>query len=82
MLTFAAPWCYRLLGLVIGFLGVQVLNMLRIISLTYLGVWKPEWVHWVHWYLWDAFIMLDVLVIFLLWLRRLPPPEPRAVVAP
>jgi exosortase/archaeosortase family protein len=56
--------------------------MLRIISLTYLGVWKPEWFHWVHWYLWDALIMLDVLVIFLLWLRRLPPPEPRAIVPP
>jgi exosortase H (IPTLxxWG-CTERM-specific) len=82
MLAFAAPWRYRLLGLVIGFLGVQVVNMLRIISLTYLGVWKPEWFHWVHWYLWDALIMLDVLVIFLLWLRRLPPPEPRAIVPP
>ena len=80
MLAFDAPWKYRLWGLLFGFLGVQVINMVRIISLTYLGVWKPEWFHWVHWYLWDALIMVDVLVIFLLWLRRLPPPDTHAAV--
>lgn len=74
LLAYPAPWGYRLWGLLLGFLGVQALNMVRIISLTYLGVWKPEWFHWVHWYVWDALIMLDVLLIFLLWLRRLPPP--------
>ena len=70
----AAPWRYRLWGLLIGFLGVQALNLLRIISLTYLGVWKPDWFHWIHWYAWDALILLDVLLLFLLWLRRLPAP--------
>lgn len=80
MLAFRAPWRYRLWGLVLGFLGVQVINMVRIVSLTYLGVWQPDWFYWVHWYLWDALIMLDILVIFLLWLRRLPPPEPHAAV--
>jgi exosortase H (IPTLxxWG-CTERM-specific) len=74
MLAYPAPWRYQLWGLLIGFLGVQAINMVRIISLTYLGVWRPEWFHWVHWYLWDALIMLDVLLIFLLWLSRLPPP--------
>jgi exosortase H (IPTLxxWG-CTERM-specific) len=72
MLAFSAPWPYRLWGLLIGFLGVQALNVLRIISLVYLGVWNPAWFYWVHWYVWDALILLDVLVIFLLWLRRLP----------
>jgi exosortase H (IPTLxxWG-CTERM-specific) len=75
LLAYPAPWRYRLAGLLIGFVGVQALNLLRIISLTYLGVWKPAWFHWVHWYVWDALIMLDVLLIFLLWLRRLPPIE-------
>lgn len=74
MLAYPAPWTYRLWGLLIGFLGVQVINMLRIISLTYLGVWKPDWFHWVHWYVWDALITIDVLLLFLLWLKRLPPP--------
>lgn len=74
MLAFPAPWRYRLWGLLIGVLGVQALNLARIISLVYLGVWKPAWFHWVHWYVWDALILVDVLLIFLLWLRRLPAP--------
>lgn len=72
MLAFPAPWRYRLWGLLIGVSGVQVLNLARIISLVYLGVWKPAWFHWVHWYVWDALILVDVLLIFLLWLRQLP----------
>lgn len=81
VLAFPAPWRYRLWGLLIGFLGVQVLNLLRIISLTYLGVWKPDWFHWFHWYVWDALILLDVLLLFMLWLRRLPLPQPAHVPA-
>lgn len=71
MLAFPAPWPHRLIGLAIGFAGVQALNLTRIISLVYLGLWKPEWFHWVHWYVWDALILVDVLLIFLLWLRQL-----------
>jgi len=72
MLAFPAPWRHRLAGLLIGWIAVQGLNMARIISLVYLGAWKPMWFHWVHWYVWDALILMDVLLIFLLWLRRLP----------
>lgn len=72
MLAFPASWRHRLVGLLIGFLGVQLLNLIRIVSLVYLGVWKPEWFYWVHWYVWDALILVDVLLIFLLWLRQLP----------
>ena len=82
MLAFPAPWRHRLWGLLIGMLGVQALNLARIVSLVYLGVWKPAWFYWVHWYVWDALILVDVLLIFLLWLRRLPAPmESRAPAA-
>lgn len=82
MLAFSAPWRHRLWGLLIGMLGVQALNLARIISLVYLGVWKPTWFYWVHWYVWDALILVDLLLIFLLWLRRLPTPmESRAPAA-
>jgi exosortase H (IPTLxxWG-CTERM-specific) len=74
VLAYPALWRYRLWGLLIGTLGVQALNLLRIVSLVYLGVWKPTWFHFVHWYVWDALILLDVLLLFLLWLRRLPAP--------
>lgn len=82
VLAFPAPWAYKLKGLLIGTFTVHSLNILRIISLLYLGAYKPEWFHWVHWYLWDALIMLDILIVFLAWIRWMPMREqPRAAVA-
>lgn len=72
ILAFPARWDYKLKGLLIGTLTVHVLNIIRIISLIYLRVYKPEWFHWAHWYLWDTLIMLDILIIFLAWIRLMP----------
>ncbi len=78
LIAFPAPWRYRLGGLVVGFVAVQGLNLLRIISLFYLLQWNAVWFEWAHLYLWQALIMFDVLVVFLLWLRQLPPVEAAA----
>lgn len=72
MLAFPAPWSYRLKGLLIGTITVHILNIVRIISLVYLRGYNPEWFHWAHWYLWDTLIMLDILVVFLAWVRLMP----------
>jgi len=78
MLAFPAPWKNRLAGIGIGFVAIQLLNLVRIISLFYLGQWNRTWFDWFHLYLWQALIMLDALVVFLLWLRWLPRPRPAA----
>lgn len=72
MLAFPAPFTFKLLGMVSGFFAVELLNIVRIISLFYLGQWNQNIFEWAHLYIWQALIMLDVLVIFLLWLRLLP----------
>jgi exosortase H (IPTLxxWG-CTERM-specific) len=76
MLAFPAPWKHRLAGIGLGFLAIQALNLVRIISLFYLGQWNRMWFDWFHLYLWQALIVLDALVVFLLWLRWLPREEP------
>ncbi len=78
MVAYPAPWRYRLVGLVVGVAAIQVLNIVRIVSLFYLGQWSREAFEWAHLYLWQALIMLDALVVFLLWLRTLPPTGRRA----
>ena len=72
MLAFPAPWKHRLVGIGLGFLAIQALNLVRIISLFYLGQWNRTWFDWFHLYLWQALIVLDALVAFLVWLRYLP----------
>jgi len=72
MLAFPAPWKHKVFGLIIGILAVQLLNILRVISLFYLGQWNYDIFEWAHLYVWQALIMLDVLVVWLIWVRRVP----------
>lgn len=71
ILAFPAPWRMKWVGLAAGIVAVQAVNILRIVSLFYLGQWDMQWFEFAHLYLWQALIMLDVLVVWLLWVRYL-----------
>lgn len=71
--AFPAPLKHKLIGFAIGFCAIQGLNLVRIISLFYMGQWNMTWFNWFHLYLWQALIILDALVVWLIWLRLLPP---------
>ena len=71
ILAFPGGWRARLTAIGLGFLAVQAMNILRIISLFYLGNWNLDLFSWVHLYLWPALIMLDVLIVFVVYLRVL-----------
>ncbi|MCK9564249.1 MAG: exosortase H [Bacteroidales bacterium] len=72
VLAFPAPWKYRLYGLLAGFAAIQGLNLVRIVSLFFIGLWNETAFEWAHLYIWQALIMLDAIVVFLLWIRALP----------
>lgn len=75
IMAFPAPLGYKFKGLAWGFLAIQGLNLLRIISLFYLGQWSQTLFDWAHLYVWQALIMLDALIVFLIWVRYLPAPD-------
>ena len=80
VLAFPTGWRHKAWGLVLGFAAIQGLNVVRVISLFYLGQWSFAVFEWAHLYVWQALIMLDVLVVWLIWVRRVPraqaPPSP------
>jgi exosortase H (IPTLxxWG-CTERM-specific) len=76
VLAFPAPIKNKLVGIGLGFLAIQTLNLVRIISLYYLHEWNQVWFEWFHLYLWQALIVLDALVFWLIWLRWLPRAAP------
>lgn len=69
VMAFPSTWRHKLVGLVLGFVAVQALNVVRVISLFYLGQWNTAVFNFAHEYLWQALIMLDVLIVWLLWVR-------------
>lgn len=74
ILAYPAPWRSKAIGLAIGVVAIQALNLVRIVSLFYLGQWNAQWFEWAHLYVWQALIMLDALIVWLLWMRSVPPP--------
>lgn len=77
VVAFPGTWRQRLAAIGIGFVAIQAMNILRIISLFYLGNWDMDIFSWVHLYLWPTLIMLDVLVVFIFYLRYLSQRVPR-----
>jgi exosortase H (IPTLxxWG-CTERM-specific) len=78
MLAYPASLKHRLAGLAVGIVAIQALNLVRIVSLFYIGQWNRDVFEWAHLYAWQVLIMLDALIVWLLWLRALPAPPPRA----
>lgn len=81
VLAFPASWRARCAAIVLGFFAIQILNLARIISLFYLGNWNMVFFEWIHLYLWPALIMLDVLIVFVVYLRYLSADQPSAAAA-
>ena len=71
IVAFPATIQNKLIAIVAGFFFVQALNIVRIISLFYLGQWSYTVFEWFHLYLWPVLIMLDVLVVFAIYLQWL-----------
>lgn len=84
VLAFPSTIKQKLWGLAIGFVAIQALNVVRIISLFYIGQWNMTVFDWAHLHIWPALIILDALIFFMIWLRfvtkqqakkELPPPS-------
>ncbi len=69
VVAFPATWRQRVAAILLGFVAIQIANLARIISLFYLGQWNLDMFNWIHLYLWPILIMLDVLIVFILYLR-------------
>ncbi len=79
VLAFPARWQQKLIAIALGFIAIQALNILRIVSLFYLGQWNYTVFEWTHLYFWPVLIMIDVLVVFAIYLKWLASVEPKAL---
>jgi exosortase H (IPTLxxWG-CTERM-specific) len=74
ILAYPAPWKMKALGLVAGSVIIQALNIVRFISLFYLGQYSLSWFDFAHAYLWESLLTLDTVVVFWLWVNRFARP--------
>ncbi len=68
MLAFPTLWKYKIFGSIVGIIIIQSMNIIRLISLLYLGKFYPEHFDLVHENLWPVFLNIDLVLIFIGWL--------------
>ena len=68
VLTFPASWKNRVLGIALGFLVIQVLNLIRIVALAYAGVYHKDLFNLVHLYVAQGVMIAVALGTFILYL--------------
>jgi exosortase H (IPTLxxWG-CTERM-specific) len=70
VLAFPAPWRRRLLGLLAGFAAIQIINLVRVVSLFWVGAHRPALFTASHTVLWQSVVVLCGVLLFLVWATR------------
>jgi len=68
ILAWGAQWRHKFLWILLGIGFVQILNILRLISLIYLGHWYPDHFVMIHENFYPLFFGIMVILLFLNWI--------------
>jgi exosortase/archaeosortase family protein len=75
VIAFPAPWKHRLMGILGGFLIIQVINLLRIASLAYSAVHFKSLFEYIHIYIAQGMMIAVSLGIFFIYLNYAKSPK-------
>ncbi len=70
VIAFPAPWPWRLGGLAAGFAAIQAVNLVRVVSLFWIGAHRPRFFSSSHTVLWQSIVVLCGVLLFLAWASR------------
>jgi len=77
VLAFPAPWRSRLIGLVLGSLAIQAINLVRVVALYLTGAYAPSWFDNSHTVVWQTIVILCGVLLWVFWATRfVPRPAP------
>jgi exosortase H (IPTLxxWG-CTERM-specific) len=70
VLAFPARWSAKLIGVVGGLLSIQVINLFRIISLFYIGIYLPQFFSQSHIFIWQSLVILAGVTLWIVWAHK------------
>ena len=80
VLAFPAPWKARGIGLALGMLAIQGVNLVRVVALFLTGAYFPKFFDASHTVVWQSVVILCGVLLWIFWANRFavpaPPPDP------
>lgn len=81
ILAFPGPWAWRIKGLLIGGVAIQLVNLVRVVALYLTGAYFPALFDSSHTVIWQSVVILSAVLLWLWWAGRLPPATSPATAA-
>ncbi|HOC44850.1 MAG TPA: exosortase H [Thermoanaerobaculales bacterium] len=69
VLAFPASWRAKAVGVIAGLLAIQALNLVRIVSLYYIGVFLPDYFDESHILIGQSLVILAGVGLWIVWAR-------------
>ncbi len=70
VLAFPAPWKRRLVGLAVGLVAIEAFNLVRVVTLFWIGAHRPSLFGPSHTVVWQTLVVLFGVLLFLGWAAR------------
>ena len=77
VLAFPARLGAKLIGVIGGLLAIQLINLVRIVSLFYIGVFLPQYFSQSHVFIWQSLVIMAGITLWIVWAHRFAAPPPR-----
>ena len=79
VLAFPARWSAKAVGVVGGLAAIQLINLVRILSLFYIGIYFPAFFNQSHIFVWQSVVILAGVALWVMWAHRFAaPPSDRS----
>jgi exosortase H (IPTLxxWG-CTERM-specific) len=75
VLAFPARWSAKLIGVVGGLVAIQLINLVRILSLFYIGVFLPQHFNDAHIFIWQSLVILFGISLWIVWAHKFALPQ-------
>jgi exosortase H (IPTLxxWG-CTERM-specific) len=79
--AFPAPWKARFLGLAIGIVAIQAVNLVRVVALFLTGAYFPKFFDSSHTVIWQTIVILFGVLLWIFWANRFATPPAAAAPA-
>ena len=72
--AFPASWKSRMIGLVLGLLAIQLVNLVRVVALFLTGAYFPKFFDSSHTVVWQTIVILFGVFLWIFWANRFAAP--------
>ncbi len=69
VIAYPTRWRGKLIGFVGGAVALIVLNIIRMVFLFFVGLYRPDWFDFMHTYFWQATLILMITTVWIVWIK-------------